>query len=105
VSHCITDSLSWLIDLLRLYVPALRLLTLFADKPSRYHESVSSFSALAKQTSELSQAPSALYDEDYPSMAGKGTYSFIFSEVQPDRLAALRSQLGLDEWENLEDDV
>jgi hypothetical protein len=38
-------------------------------------------------------------------MAGKGTYSFIFSEVQPDRLAALRSQLGLDEWENPEDDV
>jgi hypothetical protein len=68
----------------------------------RYHESAASFAALASQTSTLSLAPSALYDEDHPSMAGKGSYSLTFSEIKSDRLAALRSQLGLQEWESLE---
>jgi hypothetical protein len=66
---------------------------------------MSSFVALARQSSELSQASTALFDQDHPSMAGKGSYNLVFSEIKPERLATLRSQLGLEEWEGIEEDV
>lgn len=67
----------------------------------RYHESNSSFVALARQSSELSQAPTVLFDQDHLPTTGKGSYSLVFSDIKPERLATLRSQLGLEEWESI----
>ncbi|CAL1700996.1 unnamed protein product [Somion occarium] len=64
-----------------------------------YHDTTSSFAALATQSSLLSQSSSALFDKDHPSMAGKGSHSIQFRELKPDKLAALRKQIGLHEWE------
>ncbi|THH32756.1 hypothetical protein EUX98_g1468 [Antrodiella citrinella] len=63
-----------------------------------YHDTTSSFAALATQSSMLSQSASALFDKDHPSMAGKGSHSIHFRELKPDHLAALRQQLGLKDW-------
>ncbi|KAI0080882.1 UBC-like protein [Panus rudis PR-1116 ss-1] len=68
-----------------------------------YHDTTSSFAALATQSSALSQSRSALFDKDHPSMAGKGSHSIHFRELKPDKLAALRKQYGLSEW--LEEDT
>ncbi|KAI0723153.1 UBC-like protein [Earliella scabrosa] len=64
-----------------------------------YHDTTSSFAALATQSSMLSQSASALFDKDHPSMAGKGTHSMQFKELKPDQLAALRAKLGLQDWD------
>ena len=48
----------------------------------------------------LSQSASALFDKDHPSMAGKGTHEMLFKELRPEQLAALRTKLGLTEWED-----
>ncbi|GJE84164.1 UBC-like protein [Phanerochaete sordida] len=66
----------------------------------RYHDTTSSFAALATQSSMLSQSASALFDKDHPSMAGKGTHEMLFKELKPDQLAALRARIGLKEWED-----
>ena len=58
-----------------------------------YHDTTSSFAALATQSSMLSQSASALFDKDHPSMAGKGTHSMQFKELKPDQLAALHTEL------------
>lgn len=60
-----------------------------------YHGNTSSFAALAHQSSQLSQSPSALYD---PSIGGKTGGGVVFREVKPDHLADLRAKLGLQEW-------
>ncbi|KAI0278860.1 ubiquitin-conjugating enzyme/RWD-like protein, partial [Russula aff. rugulosa BPL654] len=62
-----------------------------------------SFAALATQSSMLSQTASALFDQDYPSMANtKGPpHSLMFRELTPEQSSALRGQLGLQAWEDL----
>ncbi|KAI9001423.1 UBC-like protein [Trametes punicea] len=67
----------------------------------RYHDTTSSFAALATQSSMLSQSASALFDKDHPSMAGKGSHSMQFKELKPDQLAALRKKYGLQDWEDV----
>jgi hypothetical protein len=51
----------------------------------------------------LSQTASALFDQDYPSMANtKGPpHSLIFRELTPEQSSSLRGQLGLQPWEDL----
>ena len=66
----------------------------------RYHESTSSFAALATQSSMLSQSASALFDKDHPSMAGKGTHGIAFKELKPDQLDAIRKKVGLRDWDD-----
>ncbi|KAF8484720.1 UBC-like protein [Russula ochroleuca] len=68
----------------------------------RYHDTTSSFAALATQSSMLSQTASALFDHDYPSMANtKGPpHSLIFHELTPEQSGALRAHLGLQTWED-----
>ena len=63
-----------------------------------YHDTTSSFAALATQSSMLSQSASALFDKDHPSMAGKGSHGMLFPELNPDQLNTLRNKLGLKEW-------
>ncbi|RDB22707.1 Protein crossbronx-like [Hypsizygus marmoreus] len=64
----------------------------------RYHNSTSSFAALATQSSLLSQSASALFDRDHPSMAGKVTDGITFREMSASDLQEGRSKLGLKEW-------
>lgn len=65
-----------------------------------YHDTTSSFAALATQSSMLSQSASALFDKDHPSMAGKGSHGMLFRELNLDQLSTLRNKLGLKEWED-----
>jgi len=65
-----------------------------------YHDTTSSFAALATQSSVLSQSASALFDRDHPSMAGKGSHSIQFRELEPEQLQALRTRIGLKEWDD-----
>ncbi|KAH9951712.1 UBC-like protein [Amylocystis lapponica] len=67
----------------------------------RYHDTTSSFAALATQSSMLSQSASALFDRDHPSMAGKGPHGMLFRELKPEQLATLRAKLGLQEWDDV----
>ncbi|EPT03664.1 hypothetical protein FOMPIDRAFT_86934 [Fomitopsis schrenkii] len=64
----------------------------------RYHDTTSSFAALATQSSMLSQSASALFDRDHPSMAGKGPHAMQFRELKPGQLDTLRAALGLHDW-------
>ena len=73
---------------------------LLLPTPHRYHESTSSFAALATQSSMLSQSASALFDKDHPSMAGKGTHGIAFKELKQDQLDAIRKKIGLRDWED-----
>ncbi|KAI0682565.1 ubiquitin-conjugating enzyme/RWD-like protein [Cytidiella melzeri] len=66
----------------------------------RYHNTTSSFATLTIQSSMLFQSASALFDEDHPSMTGKGSHGMLFCELKPDQLASLRKQLGLKEWQD-----
>jgi hypothetical protein len=72
------------------------------DRSARYHESTSSFAALATQSSMLSQSASALFDKDHPSMAGKGSHGITFRELKQDQIDAVRSKIGLREWDDEE---
>ncbi|KAI0347214.1 UBC-like protein [Trametopsis cervina] len=65
-----------------------------------YHDTTSSFAALATQSSMLSQSASALFDKDHPSMAGKGSHGMLFRELKSEQLDTLRKQLGLKEWDD-----
>jgi len=66
-----------------------------------YHDTTSSFAALATQSSMLSQTASALFDQDHPSMAStKGPpHSLVFRALTPEQSSALRAKLGLQTWE------
>ncbi|KIM90771.1 hypothetical protein PILCRDRAFT_1032 [Piloderma croceum F 1598] len=66
----------------------------------RYHDTTSSFAALATQSSMLSQSSSALFDRDHPSMNGKHRDGMMFRELKPQQSAALRTKLGLGEWDD-----
>lgn len=72
---------------------------------TRYHDTTSSFAALATQSSLLSQSASALFDKDHPSMAGKGAHSILFRELKSEQLGSLRRKIGLEEWENRQADT
>lgn len=65
---------------------------------SRYRESPTSFSALALQTSGLSQSPSALYDRDHPHMGGVAHEGIVFKQMNKSELDRLRSSIGLEDW-------
>lgn len=65
----------------------------------RYHDTTSSFAALATQSSLLSQSASALFDKDHPSMAGKGPHGMLFRDLKSEQLSALRKKLGLQDWD------
>ncbi|KAI0005060.1 UBC-like protein [Russula compacta] len=74
----------------------------FRPVTRRYHDTTSSFAALATQSSMLSQTASALFDQDHPSMANtKGpAHNLIFRELTPEQSSALRTRLGLQAWED-----
>ncbi|KXN90247.1 hypothetical protein AN958_04038 [Leucoagaricus sp. SymC.cos] len=63
-----------------------------------YHESTSSFSALATQSSQLTRSESALYDQDHPSFTGQATDGLLFQKLTQDKLGEYRQKLGLREW-------
>ncbi|ETW84035.1 hypothetical protein HETIRDRAFT_242275, partial [Heterobasidion irregulare TC 32-1] len=66
-----------------------------------YHDSTSSFAALATQSSMLSQTASALFDSDHPTMAAKGpAHGLPFRELRPEQSHALRLKMGLQEWDD-----
>lgn len=65
-----------------------------------YHDTTSSFAALAAQSSMLSQSSSALFDRDHPPMNGKYRDGLLFRELKPVQSSALRAKLGLQEWDN-----
>ncbi|KAF5363678.1 hypothetical protein D9756_000645 [Leucocoprinus leucothites] len=64
----------------------------------RYHESTSSFSALATQSSQLTRSESALFDKDHPSFAGRVTEGLGFQKLSSEKLREYRQRLGLREW-------
>ncbi|THH19783.1 hypothetical protein EW146_g1469 [Bondarzewia mesenterica] len=73
----------------------------FNKEAFRYHDSTSSFAALATQSSLLSQTASALFDSDHPSMTSKGpAHNLPFRELKPEQSRALRAKLGLQEWDD-----
>jgi len=65
-----------------------------------YHDTTSSFAALATQSSVLSQSSSALFDRDHPSVAGRHRDGMLFRELKPQQSTALRTELGLHEWDD-----
>ncbi|KAF8320673.1 UBC-like protein [Clavulina sp. PMI_390] len=71
----------------------------------RYHENDTSFTALARQTTELSRRDSVLYDNDEPPsmrLSRERVLSpqdgFQFSVLDDDTMAKLRRRLGLTDW-------
>ncbi|KAF5393829.1 hypothetical protein D9757_000034 [Collybiopsis confluens] len=60
----------------------------------RYHESTTSFAALATQTASLSNSPSALYDKDLSKRHGMD-----FTKLKPKTFKEERERLGLKEWQ------
>ncbi|KAF5388022.1 hypothetical protein D9615_000392 [Tricholomella constricta] len=64
----------------------------------RYHDSTSSFAALATQSSALSKSASALFDSDHPSMTEKVSEGINFRELTKGQLQKCRASLGLKEW-------
>ncbi|KAF8076361.1 UBC-like protein [Lyophyllum atratum] len=68
------------------------------DAFHRYHNSTSSFAALATQSSLLSKSASALFDSDHPSMTEKVSEGINFRELTKAQLQKCREGLGLKEW-------
>ncbi|KIY49172.1 UBC-like protein [Fistulina hepatica ATCC 64428] len=66
----------------------------------RYHDSTSSFAALAAQTSALSQTPASLFDQDHPSMSGASSDGIVFKELKPALLAELCKKIGVKDWDD-----
>lgn len=64
----------------------------------RYHESTTSFAALATQTASLSHSPTALYDKDQPSITARPSHGMHFSKLKSKTLKEERARLGLKEW-------
>ncbi|KAF8231902.1 UBC-like protein [Tricholoma matsutake] len=73
----------------------------FNKEAFRYHNSTSSFAALATQSSSLSRSRSALFDKDYPSTAGHVSDGFMFQELTPEQLQQGRKRMGLQGWDEL----
>ncbi|EPQ59219.1 UBC-like protein [Gloeophyllum trabeum ATCC 11539] len=70
----------------------------FNKEAHRYNDSTSSFAALATQSSMLSQSPSALFDHDHPSLAGRGRHTMTFRDLKPEEVSTLQSRVGLRPW-------
>ncbi|KAF8830546.1 hypothetical protein HHX47_DHR2000969 [Lentinula edodes] len=64
----------------------------------KYHESTTSFAALATQTSSLSHSDTALYEKDQLSLKTKPLHAMPFSKVKAKTLKEERERLGLKEW-------
>jgi len=64
-----------------------------------YHSSISSFAALAEQTSQLSTSSSALFDGDYPSATAKPRDGLPFRKLTVEQLQEGRVKIGLTEWD------
>ncbi|KII94764.1 hypothetical protein PLICRDRAFT_33572 [Plicaturopsis crispa FD-325 SS-3] len=67
-----------------------------------YHDTTASFAALANQSSMLSQSASALFDRDHPSVAGRSQEGILFRQLKPETMNALRTKLGVREWDEQE---
>lgn len=90
-------------------LPRLPLLTL----SPRYNESNASFAALARQTTELSQRDSVLYDNDelpsmrvsrarQPQTQHQPREGIQFTPLDDVTMGNYRTQLGLTDWSNIE---
>ncbi|KAJ3853838.1 UBC-like protein [Lentinula lateritia] len=64
----------------------------------KYHESTTSFAALATQTSSLSHSDTALYEKDQLSSKTKPLHAMPFSKLKTKTLKEERERLGLKEW-------
>jgi len=64
-----------------------------------YHDTTSSFAALAAQTATLSQSPSALYDKDHPTLGGKERGAIVFRQLSDAELQEIRKKVGVEPWE------
>ncbi|KAF9075839.1 ubiquitin-conjugating enzyme/RWD-like protein [Rhodocollybia butyracea] len=64
----------------------------------RYHESTTSFAALATQTASLSHSASALYDKGQPTK-GKPSHGMQFIRLKSKILKEEREKFGLKEWQ------
>ncbi|PCH41532.1 UBC-like protein [Wolfiporia cocos MD-104 SS10] len=69
----------------------------------RYHESTSSFAALATQSSQLSQTTSALFDSDHPSKTNRNPHKLQFRELEPEKLDELRAHFKLHDWSEVQE--
>ncbi|KAJ3979619.1 UBC-like protein [Lentinula detonsa] len=65
----------------------------------RYHESTTSFAALATQTSSLSQSDTALYDKGQFSLKTKPAHAMHFAKLKVKTLKEERERLGFGEWQ------
>ncbi|KIK68182.1 hypothetical protein GYMLUDRAFT_155520 [Collybiopsis luxurians FD-317 M1] len=63
--------------------------------PSRYHESTTSFAALATQSASLSNSSTALYEGDH----SKTRHGMHFTKLKSKTLKEERERLGLKEWQ------
>lgn len=72
----------------------------------RYRESISSFAALAAQTSSLSQSQSALFERDQPQMSigGASEDGIIFRQLDDATLNSMREKLKVRKWEEAKAD-
>ncbi|KAJ3845219.1 UBC-like protein [Lentinula raphanica] len=66
---------------------------------NRYHESTTSFAALATQTSSLSQSDTALYDKDQLPSKTKPSHAMHFTKLKGKTLKEERERLHLKEWD------
>ncbi|KAJ4489918.1 UBC-like protein [Lentinula aciculospora] len=64
----------------------------------KYHESTTSFAALAIQTSSLSHSDTALYNKDQSSSKMKPVHAMHFSKLKAKAMKEEREKLGLKEW-------
>ncbi|KAJ3742664.1 UBC-like protein [Lentinula detonsa] len=65
----------------------------------KYHESTTSFAALATQTSSLSQSDTALYDKGQFSLKTKPAHAIHFAKLKVKTLKEERERLGFGEWQ------
>ncbi|KAJ8086607.1 hypothetical protein PM082_005430 [Marasmius tenuissimus] len=68
----------------------------------RFHDSTSSFAALASQSASLSKSSSALFDADQPTMTSKPSHGMKFTELSPKVLEQERAKYGLRKWDKEE---
>ncbi|KAF9259498.1 UBC-like protein [Marasmius fiardii PR-910] len=75
----------------------------FNKEAYRFHDSTSSFAALASQSASLSKSSSSLFDADQPIMTSKPPHSMKFLDLDAKVLKQERERCGLKSWSNTED--
>ncbi|EEB91586.1 hypothetical protein MPER_10032 [Moniliophthora perniciosa FA553] len=65
----------------------------------RFHDSTSSFAALASQSASLSKSSSSLFDMDQPTMTAKPSHGMHFADLDPKVLREESAKYGLKSWE------